>query len=385
MAEPSSLNAALRWMHRWTGLTLGAIFVIVGLSGTLLLFQPQFFRWAHGDLIPPGLSQEIGSVDRWVANARKAVPDLHEIDAIWIPQHEHNVSDAGMLIFGGREPGGLGNLGLAAVLVAPQTGDVLGVVDVDRSPAYAPLFLHGSLWTGDFGRFLVGLTAVGGCFLAIVGVYLWWPRRGQLTSKLSARPARKLKSAAPLHDWLGGWLFALLLMLSFTGLYLAQSSWVEPLLRALPSTPVPQASSAASACGPAITLDGAIARATAMVPGSRWTTLEPSHDSPDLWEILLRTGEPSGVHAETHVIANLECGTVEIEATPATRSAREAAQLWMMDLHEGSFAGLPGEAFIALLGLAPLVFLWSGVIIWLRRRAHARRVTGQVSRSASMS
>jgi uncharacterized iron-regulated membrane protein len=385
MAEPSSLNSALRWMHRWTGLTLGAIFVVVGLSGTLLLFQSNFFRWAHGDLIPPGLSQEVGSVDRWVANARAAVPDLHEIVAIWIPQHEHNVSDAGMLIFGGREPGGLGNLGLAAVLVAPQSGDVLGVVDVDRSPAYAPVFLHGALWSGDIGHFVVGLTAVGGCFLAIVGLYLWWPRRGQLRSKLSAQPVRKLRSAAPLHDWLGGWLFVLMLMLSFTGLYLAQSSWLEPLLRTLPSAPAPQATIAPTACGPAITLDGAIARATAMVPGSRWTTLQPSHDSPGVWEILLSTGKASGTHAETHVLANLECGKVEIEATPATRSGREATELWLMDLHDGTFAGLPGEIFISLLGIAPLVFMWSGVIIWLRRRAHARRVTAQLSRSASTS
>ena len=113
------LKPALRWLHRWVGLTVGALFVLVAISGTLLLFQPQFFLWAHGEMIPAHLSQDVGSAERWLENARAAVPDLHELVVIYRPHHEHNVSDAGMLIFGGREPGGYGKLGLAAVLVAP--------------------------------------------------------------------------------------------------------------------------------------------------------------------------------------------------------------------------------------------------------------------------
>jgi hypothetical protein len=35
-----------------------------------------------------------------------------------------------MLVFGGQPPGGLGNMGFAGVLVAPDTGRVFGVISV---------------------------------------------------------------------------------------------------------------------------------------------------------------------------------------------------------------------------------------------------------------
>src|SRR5437870_6647342 len=97
------IKSVLRSAHRWIGLTLGVLLTVISLSGSLLLFQPAFFRWAHGDLIPDNLPQQMGSVDQWVRTARAAVPGLHGPIAIWRPHADHNVSDAGMLLFSGRE------------------------------------------------------------------------------------------------------------------------------------------------------------------------------------------------------------------------------------------------------------------------------------------
>ena len=151
MTEPRAaarfrVRSTLRSVHRWLGLSLGMLFAVVSVSGSLLLFQPKFFAWAHGELIPEGLDPAPGSLDAWVQNARAAVPDLKGPTFIWSPHVDHNVTDAGMLIFPGRPPRGFGNSGLTAVLVAPDSGSVLGVVDIDSSPAYAPIFFHARLW-----------------------------------------------------------------------------------------------------------------------------------------------------------------------------------------------------------------------------------------------
>src|SRR3546814_14460152 len=68
------------------------------------------------------------------------------------PHVSHNVTDAGMVFFMGLGPGGFGNMGLLAVLVEPATGAVLGTVDVDHSPAYAPILFHRDIWAGESGR-----------------------------------------------------------------------------------------------------------------------------------------------------------------------------------------------------------------------------------------
>jgi uncharacterized iron-regulated membrane protein len=371
MALPR-LRPALRWLHRWLGLTLGLVYAVIALSGTLLLFQPLYFDWAHGMLIPDDMDPEPGSVDAWVANSRKAVPELGEPIAIWRPHVSHNVSDAGMLIFAGREPGGLGNMGFAGVLVAPASGAVLGTIDVDRSPAYAPLFLHRDLWAGGTGRLVNGVVAIGSLVTLCLGLYLWWPGTRRVGRKLSPLPWRlTLGSARRLHDWTGAVTLVALITLSASGLYLVQPGWVAPLLAAFPQeTEQPPDR---TACRGEIGFDAALAAARALVPGSAWTAIYPEDPGSGVWNIALAAGDDADAeHGGFWVTADLACGTVELHQTPATRSARDTAKVVLAGLHDGSLFGRPGEIVVAGLGLVPVLLAVTGVILWSRKRGAER-------------
>jgi uncharacterized iron-regulated membrane protein len=384
-------HAFLVWAHRWLGLTVGVIFTILSVSGSALLFQRQYWEWAHGDLTPPGMSADIGSIDRWIEQGKKAVPDLGEPIAIWPPHVEHNLGEAGMLIFAGRKPGGLGNMGFAAVLVAPATGDVLGVVDVDRSPAYAPLFLHRDLWAGQTGQVISAIMAIGTFLLLVIGIYLWWPPWGQFVRRLLGKPWRSLKQARPLHDWVGVWTLIVLSALVASGLALVRPAWVEPALNAV-AGPEPEEPPLAAACAGPVTFDAALARASALVPGGRFKSLYPidfpkvladrsstaqpsRHAAPAdagasesrRWELVLEPEGAAGRRGESHVLVDRECGGVTLEATPATRSGHETASMWLSDIHDGAAFGRGGPLFVSLMGLSPLVLLWSGILLWLRR------------------
>lgn len=376
MTRPGRLRAALVWLHRWVGLTVGVIFTLTCVSGTALYFQPQFWEWAHGALTPPNLAQAPASLDRWLVNSQAAVPDLGRPIALWPPHTEHNLSDAGMLIFQGREPGGFGNTGFVAVLVAPATGDVLGVVDVDRSPAYAPLFFHRDFWGGRAGSLVVGVMALGSLFLLVAGFYLWWPAANRIGRKLSGRPWRlSFTRARPMHDWVGVWTLPILILLSFTGLYIAQPSWVEPAIAVMTEPEASPAVAAAPAeCRAPMSLDDAAARAAALASAPAFRSIYAG-ERDTVWEIAFAGNGSDALHQETHVVADLACGTLVVEATPETRPSAEAAAFWMFGLHDGTAFGDAGPVLVSLAGIAPLVLMISGFRLWLRTRRVTARST----------
>ena len=375
------IYAVLRWVHRWIGLTLGLIFVVVALSGSLLLFQPQFFRMAYGEMIPRDLPQEMRAVDRWVVNGRAAVPKLLGPVAIWGPHVEHNVSDAGMMVFAGGTPGGFGKAGLMGVLVAPHTGAILGVIDIDRSPVYAPVFLHHQLWAGSGGAIVTGIMAIFMALTLFIAIYLWWPGRGRLRQKLSPVPLRTtFTTAMRLHEWLGIWIVAVLIVLAVSGLYRAQPEWMEPVLAVLPdAAPDTNATRHDTApCASAIGFDQAIALARRFAPGGTLAAVQT--EDLKTWDVVFREPGSSAALHETHVKADLSCGSVELLHSPASHGARTGVQSWLTSLHDGTAFGMPGRTLVTLSGIAPLVLFWSGIRMWLRRRGWIgpKRVTRRV-------
>ena len=368
----SVLVAALRWVHRWIALTLGTVLTAIALSGSLLYFQPQFFRWAHGEMIPERPIQTIGSIDQWVANAKIAAPGLEGPVAIWAPHVHHNISDVGMVLFRGLEPGRFGESGWLGVLVSPDDGKVLGSVAMDDSPAYIPLLFHVGLLASATGEWVEGIVAIGTLLLLLLGLYLWWPSRDRLLRKLSLRPLRKLALALPLHEWLGIWSLLVLFVLTATGLHLIKPSWVEPVLIAAAGPPQegvrPELRSLP--CDTPIGFDAAIARARDLVPGGTLTAIEPRYDWQKLrpWQIVFSRDDSLAHHREVQVYADLDCGIVALDSTPQSRPRREYLEQWLDGLHDGRAAGRFGQVAVTFAGLIPLVMLWSGFRMWLRRR-----------------
>lgn len=384
------MHATLRWLHRWIGLTLGLIFAAVSLSGSLLLFQEEFFDWAHGHLIPPDLSAEIGSLDAWVENAKAAAPGLGQPISIMMPHVSHNVSDAGMVFFMGLEPGGFGNMGLLAVLVAPSSGEVLGTVDVDHSPAYAPILFHRDIWAGETGRLVSAVMGVGSMALLAIGLYLWWPPRRRLIAKLSPRPWRlTFTRSARLHDWFGFWALSVLFVLAVTGLYLVRPEWVQPAVDLIPgageeelheaehaaaAAAAAQGGEQTAACAGPIGFDAALARARALAPGAAFTGLFPEDEAFRHWQFTFAAGDDTDtMFGDIRVVADVACGSVELTESAALQTPQQKGELWLVALHDGTAFGRAGEIVVTLFGLVPVVLAWTGVQMWLRGRRTARR------------
>jgi uncharacterized iron-regulated membrane protein len=378
MAPGTRIKATLRWAHRWFGLTMGLILVVLGASGTLLLFQPQYFAWSHGRLIPDHLSQQLGSIDRWIAQARAAVPGMSGPTFIWAPRVDHNLGDAAMLMFRGSKPGGFGHMGAVGVMVAPTTGEFLGTVDFDHSPAYAPIFLHRDLWSGSVGRTVIGIVGLGSMLMLPVGLYLWWPR-SHVLQKLSPRPWRNtLGNAGRLHDVTGAWGIIILFVLVASGVYLVQPRWVQPALSALFGPDRRPDDSAAQLCKGAgadpISFDTAVARANTLVPADRFAEAQAlDRGTWQSWKLVFAPEGSRAAFRQSYVLVDLRCGRTALDSTPENRNLTQTIELWLISVHDGTAFGWPGQILIAMTGLAPLVLLWSGMRLWLRRRGWLRK------------
>jgi uncharacterized iron-regulated membrane protein len=190
-----------------------------------------------------------------------------------------------------------------------------------------------------------------------------------------------LKQARPLHDWVGVWTLIILCALVVSGLALVRPTWVEPALNAV-AGPEPEETPPSASCGSGtpvapvtpLSFDAAIARASTLVPGGKFKSLYPV-DFPTFrrWELVMGTNGSDARKDEAHVLVDRQCGDVRLEATPATRSGHETASMWLSDIHDGGAFGPGGPLFVSLIGLTPLVLLWSGILMWLRGRRRSPR------------
>ncbi|MET0360149.1 MAG: PepSY-associated TM helix domain-containing protein, partial [Sphingobium sp.] len=231
----------IRQMHLWLGLTLGALFAMLGLTGSALSFYVEIDALLHPEIrvettaAAPGWSSPVW--DRALGTARTRHPGETGIWSFevtgrpgviparyYAPHHHHD--DMEMLWIapdGGR------------VLRDAPWGDYLMTWLYD---------LHMNLLAGDTGRQIIGWSGLVMVLLLATGLAVWWPRgtwAKALAFKRDAVPIRRLRD---LHKLPGLWSWLLLLMFVVTGVMLALPGERDQLLSAtvapVADTPMPR-------------------------------------------------------------------------------------------------------------------------------------------------
>ena len=178
--------AVLRWVHRWAGASVSLMLVILGLSGTLLVFKDD---WLRASL--PGASVPVTADPAMAADAALAAERAFGADAVRSVVLAH--------------PG----LGLHTVGLADGGGAYLapGGAVVDRwtgtgRPEVWLFDLHHRLLSGQTGELVVGFTGLALVILALTGLAITLPLRpGLLLALWPASRARRDLLAA--HRGLG--------------------------------------------------------------------------------------------------------------------------------------------------------------------------------------
>lgn len=350
-------------LHRWLGLTVGAVLALSGLTGALLVFGHDIERALDPALhrVPPAAVS--ASLDAALAEVRQLHPG-HAVSYIRFPRAADGTYEFWLeRAFGPR------------VYVDPGSGRLLGSRKPHEGLVGFIRELHVHLLAGRAGDTLVGTVGIAALALFAAGAVFWWrSRRG----RAALRPA-----AASLHRKLALYCVAFLLIAALTGTSLAFSGFLRDALNTVAGVSPALPPSAQLAVTPQV--DASLAAARSALPAGRvtWVYLPAALGAP--LTVRLRTpGEhhPNGLNM---VYADPVSGAV-LRVDPASQAGPGIRIFeWLYPLHIGTLAAEPHRAVQTLVGLLPVLLLASGVLTYLRRRSalSSSRTHHYASHSAS--
>jgi uncharacterized iron-regulated membrane protein len=339
-------------IHLMLGLIAGAFLALLGVTGSILAFEPELDRLLHSDVsyVTPGerfLSlTEIG----------ESVSRTYRGEAIvaFLPSTSPRFPAQVVMSRG-------------IVSVNQYTGAVLGVRTRGQTFFGWVRALHVRLAVGDIGRNALRWSAVAMLFSIFSGLYLWWPikRVGIRGSWMHGR------FWSDLHNSVG--IFSLLpwLVLAVTGTVIGFEDQMAKLLDKLTgATPIRAdrgvVRSEAAVGATEITPDQAVAVASARLPGAVPSRVQ-----------MPRYGGVYIVSLEfpDHRIAggsnsfSIDPWSGEIIAADLSMGLTTRERLLAMDqeIHTGEVLGIPGRVMVALAGIFLPLQILTGLVIWLRR------------------
>jgi uncharacterized iron-regulated membrane protein len=418
------MNIAMRkaWVqiHLWLGLSLGPLGVLIGLTGSVLVFDhaidarlnPQRYSLS-GDAVALPYSTYLEHAAQALEGRARPV-NLRLPDAAGLPV---------VVLARSRGEGGA----LVRVYLDPRDGHVLEAGGDGGFIAWAHNF-HESLALRQYsGRAIVGAVGIAMLISSLSGIYLWWPGRGRLRQGLGAR--RGFTLTRNLHYLFGFYGSLMLAILSFTGIHLAfpDAGRASVALFATLSAPArnmqapepspanqagvagdstPEAGGTPKAGGAreaergnrpegkrgeghgdmvkAVPIDDAVKTAQALYPLAQVASLGLPSGPRGVYRVGLDmpgTGlnPPSG---SLVVFIDPASGNVLRSIDPATSTGGDRYLATMRPLHAGSGVGPLLRVLFFVAGLLPALLAITGTLIWLRqRRARivARPIAGRAA------
>jgi uncharacterized iron-regulated membrane protein len=202
-----------RW-HFYAGLFCIPFVLWLAATGSIYLFRPQIEAWLDRPYEHLAISGARQSGEAQVAAALAAVPgsNLHYY------QLPRGIRSAVQIVVGRKAEE-------YRAYVNPYTLQVLKIVNEDHRPMNVIFHLHGELFMGDRGSFIVETAASWAIVMILTGLYLWWPRRAD---GLGGVLYPRLRSGGrtfwrDIHAVTGMWVSFFALLFLFTGLPWAKS------------------------------------------------------------------------------------------------------------------------------------------------------------------
>ncbi len=361
------LRAWTHTTHLWLGLTLGLLFALLGLTGSLLVFYPELDRLLYPQRAV-STPAAITSFNEIVEALRRAEPTRPDTWRIELPRSSEAPITARYY-----KPVETQQRSFAPLIV---TLDPASLKVTSRRFWGDDVFtwiydLHYRLLLETGGNTVLGIASLIALVLLLSGLYLWWPSPGNWQGALSFKAKAVWKRRIyDLHAKPGAYGLLLVGTLTVTGLLLVVPGWFTPAIGQLsPLTPWYQAEHSAVRQSAHITADQAVHIALARFPDAdvRWIhTPSPEHG---VWRIQMRqAGEPNRRFPRTNIWIDGASGDIVAIRDPKQNGAGDTLLDWLHPLHNGEAFGLAGRIIAFACGLLPLLALVTGFIRWRHKK-----------------
>jgi uncharacterized iron-regulated membrane protein len=381
-------------VHLYLGLVAGAVFVLIGLTGSLLAFESSLDEWINEKLmtfpIPP--SQSYLPLDVIAASGSKALPANGKTVSLGFPRHDGLAFELWI-----EQPAPESDRSESHQLfINPYTGEVIGErLKVDfargwRGPVMdVVLRLHYSLASGVKGMTFIGFTGLVLLVSVATGLILWWPGASKFGKALTIkRNASAERLNFDVHKAFGFYGSIVLLFLILSGVYMIFPEYGRRVVSVFsPVTePYPVYRSVVPDGGKAPIGLGVVKAITdARFPYGEYRWISLPRDAHDVYVVAKRdTDEINKKSSFRRLWLDQYSGAIIHERTAGSRSAGDILVEWLYPLHSGEAFGIAGQLIVFCSGLIPLVLYTTGVIRWRqKKRAKIRKLGGKVLKMPS--
>lgn len=321
-------------IHRWLGLVLGALAVVLGLTGALLAFDPVQQAWQA-----PRVAGSLPVADV-VQRVERTIPGIEEV---------RRLPSGGVVVYS------FDNGQARAVRIDPADGAVLGPYQPSALPRWVKN-LHRTLLLGDAGRWGAAATALAMLLLSASGLVLLLRRMGgwrHVAGRVRGSLAQRV------HVVAGRVVLAVLLLSSVTALYMSATTLG---LVALDAAPEPHVASVAGGRPDLPSGQIALLQQVAL-RDLRALNFPDATDPEDAWKLSTRQGATWIDRYSGEPLA----------AQPVGGAQR--LYDWALMLHAGEGAWWFWAVLLGLVGASIPLFWVSGLLIWWRARQDRPRIT----------
>ncbi len=371
----------LFWLHLIAGLIAGVLIAVMCFTGTVLAFEKELVAYAERDarrIAMPVVETPRMPLAELLLRVRAAHPAA-KLSGIALENHPL----AAVAFTAGRNETFYAN---------PFTGEIRQVT----STRMRDFLKHMEDWHRQLalsspnrllGKALNGAGNIAFFFLAVTGLFLWWPRKWR-TKGLKRSLWFVSAANAKARDWnwhnvIGLWSAPILIVLTITALPISYR-WAGNLIFTFTGTPpppptsVPAAPTAPSASLPPhatqaqpLSAEILITRAQKELP--TWTSLTyrtgNTSEGPTPATVALRTADAWPRTALTTLSLDLFTGEILKTNSYASLNPAQRVRSWTRYLHTGEALGAIGQAIAALASLGGCVLVYTGfALAWHRWR-----------------
>jgi uncharacterized iron-regulated membrane protein len=354
-------------LHRYVGILAGIIIAIVGITGSLLVFEDELDRAFQPYQITP--QAQILSQQLLVDTAQKVHPDLqvHRISMPSSPDRAYTV----MMIDANDK--------FTDVFLDPYTGKVLGSKPWKQTLGGWLIDLHVYLFSGDFGGQIVGIAGLSLLAIGVTGIILWTGWRKLKIGFQVRWQSRWQILNYDLHN-VGGILSALLLSLvAFTGAAMIYWTPLEAGLRWLTQiAPAPEVASTVLPSKPSMNVDALLNIAQERFPTAELYKFYPPKKPDATFKVWLRFPTESEFTQDLNLEFDRYTGTLLKQDDARQYNIVDRILKAQYTLHVGHYGGIITKLIYFLVGIAPLGLFITGTIIWWSRTYAAKPRRKQV-------
>ncbi|KAF1067737.1 MAG: hypothetical protein GAK39_03937 [Variovorax sp.] len=352
------------WVHKWSSLVCTVFMLLLCLTGLPLIFHHEIGHLLGTEVEAPKMPAGTPrvSLDRVLEVARAQHPDR-------VVQFASQPEDDDGLWFVTLTPTPAPTDDFKSVAVDARTGVILAQPKFDEGFMYVMFKLHVDLFAGLPGKLFLGFMGFLLLVAIVSGVVLYSPFMRKLDFGTVRREKRPRLKWLDLHNLLGIVTLVWLFVVGATGMI---NTWADLVIKywqydQLTTLLAPYKNEPVVAVSERGSVQRSYEAAMQQAPGNRLSFIAfpgTSFSSPHHTTFFLQGKEPFTSKLLQPVLVDAK--TAQVTAAPKLPWYLTAL-LVSQPLHFGDYGGMPMQILWALLDIATIIVLGSGLYLWLKR------------------